>query len=206
MHRLDAGSAGHVTRLARATGGFVLALAMLAGCGTAGVSASRAPLESLPSLDLPSYLGTWYQVLWYPNAFQRACVSDTSARYRVQAGEVIVHNLCRRDGGRVDAVKGVARPVGRLVEGRLEPAQLDVSFLPEWLQWLPFGWAPYWVIHLADDGRYAVVSEPGRQYLWVLSRGSSLSPADETAIRSRLEAQGFDTIKLVPHPHPTPIP
>ena len=27
-------------------------------------------------------MGTWYQVLWLPNRFQKQCVSDTTATYR----------------------------------------------------------------------------------------------------------------------------
>ena len=75
-----------------------------------------------------------------------------------------------------------------------------MSFLPSWLRWLPI-WGSYWVIQLADDGRYAVVSEPTREYLWVLSRTPTLAPADESAIRSRLAQQGFDLARWQTHPH-----
>ena len=137
---------------------------------------------------------------------QRSCVSDTSARYALEEGRLTVRNVCRRDGGRVDEINGVARPTGREDSGTLRPAQLEVSFLPTWLQGWSAGWAPYWVVQLADDGRYAVVSEPSRQYLWVLARAPALSPADDSEIRSRLKTQGFDIAKLQAHPHPTPIP
>jgi lipocalin len=59
----------------------------------------------------------------------------------------------------------------------------------------------YWVIQRADDGRYAVVSEPSRRFLWVLSRSPQLSSADETAIRSRLLEQGFELGAWAAHPH-----
>jgi hypothetical protein len=118
-------------------------------------------------------------------------------------------NLRRRPGrapgkadGSFDEALGQARPVGTLTGTRLAPAQLQVSFLPGWLRWLPVGWGRYWVIQLADDGRYAVISEPTREYLWVLSRRPELSPADETAIRSALARQGFgDLSAWQPHPH-----
>ncbi len=94
---------------------------------------------------------------------------------------------------------GRARPVGQVANDQLKPAQLTVSFLPAWLQWLPVGRGSYWVIQRADDGRYAVISEPSRQYLWVLSRTPVLSSADESAIRSRLVAQGFNLSNWTAH-------
>jgi apolipoprotein D and lipocalin family protein len=158
------------------------------------------PLQALPSVDLAAYLGTWYQVALFPNFFQRQCVSDTTATYaRLPDGAVQVVNRCRTDEATFDSVTGVARPVGRLVDDRLMPAQLSVSFLPGWLQWLPLR-GNYWIIQLAEDGRYAVVSEPRREYLWVLSRTPTLAPADETAIRSRLGEQGFDLSRWSAHP------
>jgi apolipoprotein D and lipocalin family protein len=169
---------------------------------TAG-AAVLEPLESLPALEVPPYMGTWYQVALFPNVFQRQCVSDTTATYRqLPNGTVEVKNRCRTADGRMDEALGQARPTGTLTGTTLAPAQLEVSFLPAWLRWLPVGWGRYWVIQLAEDGRYAVISEPTREYLWILSRQPRLSPADEAAIRSRLAQQGFsDLSKLQMHRH-----
>ena len=170
--------------------------AAAAGAGATG------PLPSLPSLDVPPYMGTWYQIALFPNFFQRQCVSDTTATYRQwPGGTVEVTNRCRTDSGRFDQVIGVARPTGSLQGRTLAPAQLEVTFLPTWLRWLPVGWGRYWVIQLADDGRYAVVSEPSREYLWILARQPRLSAADEAAIRARLQEQGFDLTRLQMHRH-----
>ena len=169
---------------------------------TAG-AAVLEPLESLPALEVPPYMGTWYQVALFPNVFQRQCVSDTTATYRqLPNGTVEVKNRCRTADGRMDEALGQARPTGTLTGTTLAPARLEVSFLPAWLRWLPVGWGRYWVIQLAEDGRYAVISEPKREYLWILSRQPRLSPADEAAIRSRLAQQGFgDLSKLEMHRH-----
>jgi len=195
--------------LPRRTGAAVGALCLLAAtwlwppAAAQTLPSAPAPLQSLPALEVPPYMGTWYQVAWFPNRFQRQCVSDTSATYRQRPdGAVEVLNRCRTAEGRFDEALGLARPTGRLQGSRLEPAQLEVSFLPAWLRWLPVGWGRYWVIQLADDGRYAVISEPTREYLWVLARQPVLTPADETAIRSRLAQQGFgDLSRWQAHPH-----
>ena len=164
-------------------------------------AAQTAPLSALPSLEVTSYMGTWYQVAWFPNRFQKQCVADTTATYRRIAEGVEVTNRCRNADGKIESVVGLARPVDSTIRGdSLQPAKLEVSFLPSWLRWLPI-WGSYWVIQLADDGRYAVVSEPKREYLWVLSRTPGLAPADESAIRSRLTQQGFDLARWQAHPH-----
>ena len=166
-------------------------------------SAVQAPLQSLPSLEVPPYMGVWYQVALFPNVFQRQCVSDTTATYRqLPDGTVEVKNRCRQADGRMDEALGQARPTGTLNGTTLAPARLEVSFLPAWLRWLPVGWGRYWVIQLAEDSRYAVISEPTREYLWILSRQPRLSSADEAAIRTRLAQQGFsDLSKLQMHRH-----
>jgi len=180
----------------------VLSALVLAAAANAG--AQPAALTALPTLDIPGYMGTWYQVAWFPNRFQKQCVADTTAIYRRIPEGVEVTNRCRNAEGRIESITGLARPAGSEIRGNaLQPAQLEVSFLPSWLRWLPI-WGSYWVIQLADDGRYAVVGEPQREYLWVLSRTPTLAPADESAIRSWLTQQGYDLARWQTHKHTTP--
>ena len=163
------------------------------------------PLQALPSLDVAAYMGTWYQVAWIPNRFQKQCLSDTAATYRDRGdGTVEVQNRCKLANGSFDDVLGIARPpagVSRIEAGKLMPARLEVSFLPAWLRWTGIGWGAYWVVDLAPDGRYAIVSEATREYLWVLARQPALTPADDVAIKARLQALGFDLARVQAHPH-----
>jgi apolipoprotein D and lipocalin family protein len=184
----------------------LLILAAAAASFTVAASAQTAPtpLQALPSLDVAPYMGTWYQVLWIPNRFQKQCVADTAATYRdLGNGTVEVINRCRTADGKPDSVTGVARPpagVSRIEAGQLRPARLEVSFLPAWLRWTGIGWGAYWVVDLAPDGRYAIVSEASREYLWVLSRQPALTPPDEAAVRTKLQALGFDLARVQTHP------
>jgi apolipoprotein D and lipocalin family protein len=79
-----------------------------------------------------------------------------------------------------------------------------VSFLPAVLRWLPFGWGSYRVVDLAPDGRYALVSELTREYLWVRARQPQLAPADEVTVRETLGRLSFDQQRLVAHPQRVP--
>lgn len=190
----------------RPVGGLVLlASLMLGGAPVLAAAPGPAPLMALPQLALKPYLGTWYQWALIPNRFQQQCVSDTTATYRSLPDESIeVRNRCRRADGRWDEAIGQARAVDGLssvVDGVLQPAQLQVSFLPTWLRWTGIGWGAYWVIERPEHGRYAVVSEPSRQYLWVLTRAPNLSPEDEQAVQRRVQAAGFDWQRVQRHSH-----
>ena len=186
-------------------------LMALAGVGSSSpvwanrpAAAEAPPLLALPQLAVGPYMGRWYQVAYYPNFFQRQCVSHTTATYReIGDGTVEVLNRCRTASGAFDQVIGLARPVAGVSSiegGQLQPARLEVSFLPSWLRWTGVGWGAYWVVDRPEHGRYAIVSEGRREYLWVLSRTPELSAEDRQAVRARLQALGFDLERLKDHP------
>lgn len=65
-------------------------------------------------------------------------------------------------------------------------------------------WGAYWVIDLDQDYAFAVVCHPGRDYLWILSRTPTLEPATYDGIVERLQAQGYETERLVKTAQPSP--
>lgn len=165
--------------------------------GVLGVLVSAQATEPLPvrpieRLDLPRYLGTWHEWAKFPNRFQRDCARGTQAIYSaLPGGRVRVLNSCQRTDGSLLEAQGVAQ---RDTEG--EGARLRVRFAPDWLDWLAWVWAPYWVVDLDPHYQLAAVSEPGRNYLWVLSRNPEFDPAAYAALLVRLSAQGFDVGRL----------
>lgn len=158
------------------------------------VNAQQAlpPLQPIPSLDLPRYMGTWHEIARYPNRFQHDCARNTRAEYvALEDGTVQVTNRCETAEGKVEQAVGVAR-----LDGPAGSAALRVRFAPKWLSFLGWVWGRYWVIDLDSDYRLAAVSEPGRDYLWVLSRTPEVDPAAYAALRQRLQQQGFDLQRL----------
>lgn len=182
-------------------------LASLAGALGVLVSAQATeppPVRPIARLDLPRYLGTWHEWAKFPNRFQRDCARGTQAIYSaLPGGRVRVLNSCQRADGSLLEVQGVAQ---RDTEGAAgggavggaegEGARLRVRFAPDWLDWLAWVWAPYWVVDLDPHYQLAAVSEPGRNYLWVLSRNPEFDPEAYAALLARLSAQGFDVGRL----------
>jgi len=185
----------------------VLAVSACLACGGAGAqdrpSASPdsrnsapptapLPLTAVDALDVQRYLGTWHEIAKYPNWFQRKCVGQVTADYALDSdGSLKVLNRCRLASDEFDEARGTA-----LQQGGATSARLKVSFAPAWLSFIPFLWGDYWVIDIDADYQLAAVSEPGRDYLWVLSRTPAVDPQRYQALLGRLAAKGFDIPKI----------
>ena len=161
---------------------------------TGSAQAEVAPLQTVPAVDVPRYMGTWHEIAKYPNWFQKKCASSTQATYTLQAnGQVQVLNRCKTDKGEWSEALGAARQIGGPTS-----AQLKVRFAPEWLSFIPLVWGDYWIIELDPDYQWVVVSEPQRDYLWILSRTPQLPAATYQALLGKLEKRGFDLKRIEP--------
>jgi apolipoprotein D and lipocalin family protein len=143
-------------------------------------------LQTVSKVDLQKYAGKWYEIASYPQYFQKNCHCTTAEYTLSDKGYVIVENRCNKDSvnGKQSYIKGKA-----FVEEGSENAKLKVQFF-----W-PFK-AKYWIIDLANDYSYAVVSHPNRKYLWILSRTSKIDDKVYQQIIARLQSKGFDLSKL----------
>jgi apolipoprotein D and lipocalin family protein len=174
----------------------LLGVALLTGCGPSTTERlALPPLRAVAAVDLPRYMGTWYEIANYPHPFQEGCTATTADYSLRDDGRVDVLNRCRQGGldGELDEARGIARVVDTQSN-----AKLEVSFFR------PF-WGDYWIIELAEDYRYAVVGHPGRDYLWILSRSPTMAADDYQGILQRLEStHRYDTSRLVETLQPLP--
>lgn len=165
----------------------------LAASMVAGAAAASEPVAAVPDLDLERYAGTWHEIARLPMYFQRKCTGSVTATYRpLPDGTVAVHNACATADGSTIASDGVARRPEPYARGKLE-----VRFAPRWLSWLPYVWADYWVIALDDDYRWAMVGQPGRKYLWILSRTPAMDRATFDSLKARATSMGYDLSALI---------
>ncbi len=146
----------------------------------------RPALSTVAHVDITRFLGRWYEIARYPNRFERLCERDVHADYSV------------RPDGRISVVNSCMTPRGRILKSRAtakiaEPssnAKLKVSF-----GW-PFS-GDYWIIDLGPNYEYAVVGEPSRRFLWVLSRTPALAPPVYQKILAKLPLKGYVPSRLV---------
>ena len=143
-------------------------------------------LQTVPFVDLERYSGKWYEIASFEQQFQKGCTFTTAEYTLNKNGFVIVENRCIREGAKKEKsyIKGKA-----FVEKNSGNAKLKVQFF-----W-PFK-GKYWIIDLADDYSYAVVSHPNKKYLWILSRTPKIDDIILNGILERLKNNGFDIALL----------
>lgn len=148
-----------------------------------GCSTHYAPLKTVEKVELNSYLGTWYEIARYEHFFEKGCV-DAKATYSLKEnGDINVLNECIKEGEPTQA-KGVAYATDAC------NSKLKVSFFR------PF-YGNYWVLMLGDNYEYALIGEPSREYLWILSRTPKISEDLKEKILKKLPEFGYTSDKLI---------
>jgi apolipoprotein D and lipocalin family protein len=166
-----------------------MGLIMLACTATAK---DKPPLTVVDRVDLERYLGKWYEIASYPAWFQKGCTGSTAEYSLLPEGKIRVINRCRKDSldGPLKESKGKAEVADTATNAKLKV----------WFFW-PFK-GNYWIIELDDDYQWAVVGEPSREYLWILSRIPLMEEAVYQGILERLPQKGYDPDRLQRTPQP----
>ena len=168
--------------------------AVLLGLGAATMAyAKNDSLPTVEKVELDRYLGTWYEVARKPLTFQNKCDRDVTATYTLnENGNVNVDNRCIQKNGQVTQSVGEA-----YIQNAPYNTKLKVSFLPEFIRWLPVGRGDYWVLKLDDNYQTVLVGEPKRKYMWVLSRDPQL---DQNVVNEYLQyaqSVGYDLSDVI---------
>jgi apolipoprotein D and lipocalin family protein len=147
---------------------------------------SLGQLATVSRVDIQRYLGAWYEIARYPNRFEQNCVGVTATYSLRKDGMINVYNhaYLHTLAGKEFSITGKAK-----ISDATNNAKLRVSFFG------PF-YADYWIISLGEEYDYAVVSEPSRQYLWILSRTPQMEEERYQQILHFLAGAGFDICKL----------
>lgn len=150
------------------------------------MNASTQAVRTVPALDLDRYLGQWFEVGRLPLRWEDENSTNVTATYTLQDdGNIEVDNRCCGNLGKPSQSLGRAKPV----DG--EPGQLTVSFLPQFLRWIPFAEGDYWVLKVAEDYSVALVGTPDHENLWLLAREHELSHQVRDEYLAAATAQGF---------------
>ncbi len=148
---------------------------------------------TVPTLDLPRYLGTWYEIARLPMRHEPADYSDITATYSLLPnGKLRVQNRALDGKGQRQESTGEATPVPG--SGN---AKLEVTFLPEALRWIPFTKGDYWVLRIDEAYRTALVGGPDRKYLWLLSRAPHIDTTTRDDFLRTAREQGYDLAELI---------
>lgn len=156
--------------------------------------------------DLVKYMGTWYELMHYPSFFQRNDNYNTMAEYHLVNNVVQIKNSTIVQGKIVSS-----HGTGKLVDDyqlRVDFAPVEVTKLAKTGQFKPKTTeitGPNYVIYKLwldeeENYIYAVVSDPNKTSLYVLSRTPSPPLEDYNVIMTYI-INNFDRDKLVQTPH-----
>ena len=158
---------------------------------TSSCSVYHGPkLDTVAKVDVNEYTGTWYEIKSFPNSFQKGC-HCTTAKYAKNPSEsyIRITNSCRRGSstGRISVANGKA-----FIVPKSNNSKLKVQFF-----W-PFR-GNYWILALGDPNKkyeYALIGNPRRNYLWILSRTPTLPSSTIKKIEAIATEKLFDVKKL----------
>lgn len=142
-------------------------------------------IKSVQKVDLDRYLGSWHEIARYEHRFEKDC-KNVTATYSIKENKKIeVINSCTKI-----TTNNKTEAIGEAYAVDNTNSKLKVSFF-----W-PF-YGDYWIIMLDEAYSYAVISEPSKKYLWILSRDKRLTKNIKEKILKRLESLDYDLSKLI---------
>ncbi len=153
------------------------------------------PVETVDYVDVERYLGLWYQIASYIDP-RIGDLAGVTAEYTLnQDGTVKVVNKGIVGGldGTPVMIEGIARVVDEETNAKLAVSFPDFGITDE---------AEYWIIELAEDYSYAVVTNSNRSSLFILSRTPTMEESVYQDIIDRLTMQCFDPGKIILTPQP----
>jgi apolipoprotein D and lipocalin family protein len=154
---------------------------VVSSCSTIPKGAS-----AIKPFEKSRYLGRWYEIARMDFRFERN-LNNTTANYSLNEDGTIkvVNRGFNYVTQKQEEAEGKAKPAGGPDE-----AKLKVSFFG------PF-YAPYNVIALDDEYKYALVAGKNLKYLWILSRETSVPENIKKRYIEIADGLGFKTGELI---------
>ncbi len=146
---------------------------------------SSRELPTVIQVDPEKYMGRWYELASFPIRPQKHCTCTYAEYGLTESGFISVYNHC------LDSTNQKVKDIrGKAFTRDSSFSKLDVQFF-----W-PFK-SPYFIIDLDTiNYNYALVGNPSRENLWILSRGTSLGNDTLNGILQKAVELDFDTSRL----------
>ncbi len=144
-------------------------------------------LEPVQGFQLDRYLGEWHEIARLDHSFERG-LTNVSATYslRGDGGINVINRGYDSKRGQWNEARGRAYFLGSP-----QTASLKVSFFG------PF-YGGYHVIALdRENYRYAMISGPSREFLWILGRDKELPHTTLETLVAQAKRSGFETDALI---------
>lgn len=159
----------------------VLASCLLPACQ----SAPAVSMQTVPHVDLPRFMGSWYVIGNIPTSVEKDAYNAIET-YRLGDDNTIETTFTYRKGG-FDGKPKEMHPRGFVLDST--NARWGMQFI-----W-PIK-ADYRIVWLADDYSQTIVAREKRDYLWIMARTPEISDADYQKHVAFAKSLGYDVSKI----------
>jgi apolipoprotein D and lipocalin family protein len=169
----------HVVRC----GALLLLLSVLGACQSA---ATRSPIPTVPTVDLPRFMGDWYVLGNIPTFIEKEAFNAVES-YRLAADGTIETTFTFNKGAS-DGPPKQYTPKG-FVRDTTSNAVWGMQFV----------WpvkAEYLIAYLNDDYSQTIIARNRRDYVWILARTPTLPEKEFDALIERTRQMGYDVTLL----------
>ena len=183
---------------------------------TVATAASANDLPKPISIDLQRYSGDWYEFARAPNRDQDNTPTKNGKQYSICKQTKITYsvldpkslslkNTCVRVASDGSTYNDASSGVAKVVDGSAGN-HLQLAFGSPFAQFLQrlflLGGFDYWIYAVGDEGlgkpyKWALVSRPQRDYVFLLTREAVPSPETRGAVLAATAAAGIQTTQLV---------
>lgn len=155
---------------------------------------SKQPLQTVPHVDLPRYMGDWYVIANIPYFAEKGCFDSIESYALRPDGDIDNWFTCRK--------KSFEAPLERKATALVKVHDRGTN--ADWrVRFFKVISVKYLVLDLDPAYQWAAVGHPSRRYGWVFARSKSLDEATYDGILKRLAAQGYDTSRFQKVPQRT---
>jgi apolipoprotein D and lipocalin family protein len=155
---------------------------VLAGCS----AVQRPPIQTVPHVDLPRFMGDWYVIANIPTSVETDAYNAVES-YRLDADGTIATTFSFRKGGFDGEVKRY-QPRGFVYDTQSN-AVWGMQFI-----W-PFK-GDFRIVYLNADYTHTVISREKRDYVWIMARQPTIPDADYRRIAELLARESYDTTQI----------
>jgi apolipoprotein D and lipocalin family protein len=174
------------------TGSLVLSMLALI---TGGCMSTRQPLQTVPHVDIPKYMGDWYVIANLPYFAEKDCVDSIESYAERADGNIDNWFTCRKKS--FDAPMKRKANALAVIKDRDSNATWRVRFFKVIS-------IQYLILDLDPNYQWVAVGHPSRRYGWIMARKKTLADSTYNEILARLGKQGYDTTRFAKVPQQTP--
>ena len=146
----------------------------------------RPPIQTVPHVDLPRFMGDWYVIANIPT-FVETDAYNAVESYRLDADGTIATTFTFRQGSFDGELKS-HHPRGFVLDTQSN-AVWGMQFI-----W-PFK-GDFRIVYLNSDYTQTVIGREKRDYVWIMARQPTIPESDYQRIVELLGREGYDTAQI----------